>query len=37
MRTFKSTRIDPGGLAEFIRVPADNVRADVLALPDTIG
>ncbi len=34
--TFKSTRIDPGGLAEFIRVPAENVRADVLALPDTV-
>ncbi len=34
--TFKSTRIDPGGLAEFIRVPAENVRADVLALPDAL-
>ena len=34
--TFKSTRIDPGGLAEFIRVPAENVRADVLALPDAV-
>ena len=31
--TFKATRIDPGGLAEFIRVPAENVRADVLTLP----
>lgn len=33
---FKSTRIDPGGLAEFIRVPAENVRADVLTLPDDV-
>lgn len=33
---FRSTRIDPGGLAEFIRVPAENVRADVLALPDEV-
>jgi L-iditol 2-dehydrogenase len=31
--TFRETRIDPGGLAELIRVPAANVRADVLALP----
>ncbi len=34
--TFRSTRIDPGGLAEFIRVPAENARADVLALPDAV-
>ena len=34
--TFKATRIDPGGLAEFIRVPAENVRADVLMLPEGI-
>lgn len=31
---FRATRIDPGGLAEFIRVPADNARRDVLVLPD---
>lgn len=35
--TFKETRIDPGGLAELIRVPAANVRADVLALPDDLS
>jgi L-iditol 2-dehydrogenase len=34
--TFKSSHIEPGGLAEFIRVPAENVRGDVLALPDTV-
>ena len=34
--TFRRTRIDPGGLAEFIRVPAENARADVLALPDDL-
>ena len=32
--TFRRTRIDPGGLAELIRVPAENARLDVLALPD---
>lgn len=32
--TFRATRIDPGGLAEFIRVPAEIARLDVLALPD---
>ena len=31
---FRETRIDPGGLAERIRVPAPNVRADVLRVPD---
>jgi L-iditol 2-dehydrogenase len=35
--TFRETRIDPGGLAELIRVPAPNVRADVLALPDGLS
>ena len=33
---FRSTSIDPGGLAEYIRVPAENTRADVLALPDAV-
>lgn len=32
--TFRRTRIDPGGLAELIRVPAENVAADVLLVPD---
>jgi L-iditol 2-dehydrogenase len=35
--TFRRTRIDPGGLAELIRVPAENVRLDVLALPPGVG
>lgn len=35
--TFRDTRIDPGGLAELIRVPAANVRADVLPLPDGLS
>jgi L-iditol 2-dehydrogenase len=35
--TFRETRIDPGGLAELFRVPAPNVRADVLELPDGLG
>lgn len=34
--TFRRTAIDPGGLAELIRVPAENVRADVLPLPDAL-
>ncbi len=34
--TFRSSRIDPGGLAEFIRVPAENAAADVLVLPDAV-
>jgi L-iditol 2-dehydrogenase len=35
--TFRSTRLDPGGLAEFIRVPAPNVQLDVLSLPDNLS
>ena len=34
---FRQTNIDPGGLAELIRVPAENVRADVLRLPDGVS
>lgn len=33
---FRATAIDPGGLAELIRVPAANVALDVLALPDHV-
>jgi L-iditol 2-dehydrogenase len=36
-RTFRATRLDPGGLAEYIRVPAPNVNLDVLALPATLS
>ncbi|TAK26202.1 MAG: hypothetical protein EPO26_00600 [Chloroflexota bacterium] len=31
---FRSTRLDPGGLAELIRVPREIVATDVLPLPD---
>lgn len=31
--TFKATHIDPGGFAEYIRVPALNAERDVLKLP----
>ena len=32
--TFRATRLYPGGLAEYVRVPAPNVERDVLPLPD---
>ena len=35
--TFRATRLDPGGLAEYIRVPAPNVQLDVLPLPDNLS
>ena len=35
--TFRVTRLYPGGLAEYIRVPALNVQLDVLPLPDTLA
>jgi L-iditol 2-dehydrogenase len=35
--TFRATRLYPGGLAEYIRVPAPNVERDVLRLPDEIS
>src|SRR5713101_4137816 len=35
--TFRATRLDPGGLAEYIRVPAPNVQLDVLSLPDDLS
>jgi L-iditol 2-dehydrogenase len=35
--TFRATRLYPGGLAQYIRVPAPNVQFDVLALPDTLS
>jgi len=31
--TFKATHLDPGGFAEFVRVPALNVERDMLKLP----
>ncbi len=35
--TFRATRLDPGGLAEFVRVPALNVQLDVLPLPGELS
>lgn len=35
--TFRSTRLYPGGLAEYVRVPAPNVQLDVLSLPDSLS
>lgn len=35
--TFRATRLYPGGLAEYIRVPALNVQLDVLPLPDALS
>ncbi len=34
--TFRGTRLYPGGLAEYIRVPAFNVQLDVLSLPNEL-
>jgi L-iditol 2-dehydrogenase len=35
--TFRATRLYPGGLAEYVRVPALNVKLDVLTLPDELS
>ena len=35
--TFRVTRLYPGGLAEYMRVPAPNVQLDVLLLPDELS
>lgn len=35
--TFRATRLYPGGLAEYIRVPALNVQLDVFTLPDELS
>ncbi len=35
--TFRATRLDPGGLAEYLRVPALNVQLDVLPIPDDLS
>lgn len=34
--TWRRTRLDPGGFAEYARVPAPNVAHDVLPIPDTM-
>jgi L-iditol 2-dehydrogenase len=33
-RTFKASNLDPGGFAEFVRVPAANVRHATFRIPD---
>ncbi len=35
--TWKASQIDPGGMAEFFRVPAVNLRGDTLKLPDALS
>jgi L-iditol 2-dehydrogenase len=35
--TFRATRLYPGGLAEYIRVPALNAQLDVLTLPNELS
>jgi L-iditol 2-dehydrogenase len=32
--TWRNSRLDPGGMAEWVRVPADNVRTDTFAVND---
>lgn len=34
---WKATNLDPGGMAEFFRVPAINLRNDTLPLPDSLS
>ncbi|MGI9539987.1 MAG: alcohol dehydrogenase catalytic domain-containing protein, partial [Miltoncostaeaceae bacterium] len=34
--TFRETALDPGGLSEYVRVPAPNAALDTLALPDDV-
>jgi L-iditol 2-dehydrogenase len=35
--TWKQSQIDPGGMAEYFRVPAINLAGDTLRLPDTVS
>lgn len=34
---FRRSRLDPGGFAELVRVPAENARRDTLVLPAEVG
>jgi L-iditol 2-dehydrogenase len=36
-RAFKASNLDPGGFAEYVRVPADNVRYATFRLPPSLG
>ena len=35
--TWKQSHIDPGGMAEYFRVPAINLAGDTLRLPDAVS
>lgn len=35
--TWRSSNIDPGGIAEFIRVPQVNLEKDTIVLPDSVS
>ena len=35
--TWRNTKIIPGGLAEYVKVPATNLANDTLKLPDSVG
>ncbi len=34
--TWRNTRLDPGGIAQFVRVPATNLSRDTLRIPDSL-
>jgi len=36
-KQFRETNIDPGGLAEYFRVPAPNLQIDTLEIPETLS
>ena len=36
-RLFKETALDPGGFAHYLRIPAANLAADTLALPEAMS
>jgi len=36
-RVFKASNLDPGGFAEYVRIPADNVRYAAFRLPRSLG
>ena len=36
-RAFKASNLDPGGFAEYVRIPADNVRYAAFRLPPSLG
>ncbi len=36
-RMFRETKLDPGGFAEFVRVPRENLARDTLRVPDGVS